>query len=192
VGLRSSGWNRPDEEVELMSLPVASLDEELLDAGYLVDPYPVYARLREEDPVHWSEAWDCWIITRYKDVVGVLREDGKKFSVYGRAHRSVSALPSSMHKEMAPVLQHYESGLLHSDPPDHTRLRRLINNAFTPRSVEAMRPGIVQLVTELLDALRGRERFTCWPTSRSTANYGRIRRAGHASRGPLPDAHLGS
>ena len=142
-----------------MSPPVPSLDEELLDPGYLTDPYPVYARLRDEDPVHRSDEWDCWILTRYEDVARVLREDGKRYSVKGRIHRAVSKLPTPMHEEMAPIVQHFSVGLLHSDPPDHTRLRRLINAAFTPRAVEALRPRVERLVAELLDGLEGRERF---------------------------------
>jgi cytochrome P450 len=142
-----------------MSLPVASLDDDLLDPGFLVDPYPVYTRLRDQDPVHWSEAWGCWVLTRYEDVARVLREDGKRFSVKGRIQRSVSTLPTSMHEELAPIVDHFSVGLLHSDPPDHTRLRRLINDAFTPRNVEAMRPRVELLVVELLDAIEDLDRF---------------------------------
>jgi cytochrome P450 len=141
--------------------PVAatSLQDALLGPGYLQDPYPVYRRLREEDPVHWFEPWGAWILTRHADVLGVLREEGKRFSVVGRIRRAVAALPGPMHGEMAPIVDHFSVGLLHSDPPDHGRLRGLISAAFTPKTIAAMDPRITTLVETLLTDINGRDRF---------------------------------
>jgi pimeloyl-[acyl-carrier protein] synthase len=136
-----------------------SLRDELLGPGYLTDPYPVYRRLREEAPVFWFEPWGAWILTRYADVLDVLREEGKRFSVVGRIRRAVSALPEPMHDEMAPIVDHFSVGLLHSDPPDHSRLRGLISEAFTPKSIAESRGWISELVDQLLDSLDGRQRF---------------------------------
>jgi cytochrome P450 len=137
----------------------ASLHDDLLGPQYLQDPYPIYRRLREEDPVHWFEPWNAWILTRYSDVVSVLREDGKKFSVVGRVKRAVAVLPTAVQEEMAPALDHFSVGLVHSDPPDHSRIRRLISAAFTPRSVAESETWIQELVDQLLDGLAGREHF---------------------------------
>jgi hypothetical protein len=136
-----------------------SLRDALLDPRYLQDPYPVYRRLREEDPVHWFEPWGAWILTRHADVLGVLREEGKRFSVVGRIRRAVAALPEPMHAEMAPIVDHFSVGLLHSDPPDHSRLRGLISAAFTPRTVAGMRPPIEDLVELLLTEIGNQEEF---------------------------------
>jgi cytochrome P450 len=135
-----------------------SLHDALLDPGYVHDPYPVYRRLREEDPVHWFEPWGAWILTRYADVLGVLREEGRAFSVVGRIRRAVAVLPEPMHLEMAPIVDHFSVGLLHSDPPDHSRLRGLISAAFTPKSIAAMRFRIQELVASLLAEVDGQDR----------------------------------
>jgi cytochrome P450 len=137
----------------------SSLHQGLLSPGYLQDPYPMYRQLRETDPVHWFAPWGAWILTRYDDVQGVLRSEGKNFSVVGRIRRAVSALPPEHQQEFSPIVNHFSVGLLHSDPPDHTRLRGLISAAFTPRSIAASREWIVATVDELLDRLRGKQRF---------------------------------
>ena len=101
------------------------------------DPYPIYRRLREQDPMHRT-ALGFWILTRYDDVLTVLRD-----SRFGR-------------EGFAPLLEHVygspaEGGtpprsMLFRDPPDHTRLRGLVSKAFTPRVIEGMRPHIQELV----------------------------------------------
>lgn len=106
------------------------------------DPYPFYHRLRREDPVHQSPM-GFWVLTRYEDVVTVLRDPrfGREgfeqlfTAVYGE-ETDPGRLPRSM---------------LVRDPPDHTRLRALVNKAFTPRVVEGMRRHIREIVDHLLD-----------------------------------------
>ena len=129
------------------------LDEQLLSPDFFVNPYPVYDRLRTEDPVHWCGPWNCWVISRYDDIVAALRQDGRQFSVVGQFGSHLDALPESVRPRYQVIRQHYSVGLLHSDPPEQTRLRGLINKAFTARVVEKMRPQIEATVNELLDGV---------------------------------------
>jgi cytochrome P450 len=135
------------------------LREALLAPEYLQDPYPTYRHLRETDPVHWFEPWGAWIVTRYADVLDVLRGEGKTFSVRGRIRRAVDAMPEASRASFEPIVDHFSTGLLHSDPPDHTRLRGLISAAFTPKSIAEDRAWIQRLVDDLLDELGDASRF---------------------------------
>ncbi len=135
------------------------LDEQLLSPAFFADPYAVYRRLRDEGPVHWCEPWNCWIISRYDDVTAGLRQDGRRFSVVGQFGSYLNALPETERPRFQPLKQHFSIGLLHSDPPEHTRLRGLINQAFTPRVVKRMRGRIEATVNALLDAVQDRGRM---------------------------------
>ncbi len=127
------------------------LDAMLTAACFGQDPYPAYRRLRDEDPVHWSEAWGAWLITRYDDVVATLR-DHERFSSRGRLVELIYALPADAQADAGPLREHFStSGLIHSDPPDHTRMRSLISKAFSPRTIAALEPRIARIVDELLD-----------------------------------------
>ena len=121
----------------------------------IADPYPLYHRLRVEDPVHWSDTWECWILTRYADVVSSLRDprlsNSKRIILYH------NQLPETEREEMRPILRHISTWLGFIDPPDHTRLRSLVSKAFTPRMVEAMRPRIQEIAYELLDVVQDRK-----------------------------------
>ena len=111
------------------------------------DPYSRYAALRAHAPVHHS-GMGFWVLTRYDDCQQVLRDHrvGKDFS------GAASALGlSEEHRAEQAAFRNDHSNMLFADPPDHTRLRGLATRAFTPRTVEAMRPRIVALVDRLLD-----------------------------------------
>ncbi|HEY3247712.1 MAG TPA: cytochrome P450 [bacterium] len=118
----------------------------LLSPALRADPYPTYHRLRARDPVHWSLPAQAWVITRYRDVQGILR-DGR-FSAdrtNSTAHKEWAA------KQKSPPDPPAGRSMLFVDPPDHTRLRMLVSKAFTPRAVEALRPRITRIVHGLLD-----------------------------------------
>jgi cytochrome P450 len=133
-----------------------SIDAALGSDSFRFDPYPVYRRLLEDEPVHWSDPWNTWIVSKYADVIEGLRDEGKTFSVAGRVKAAIDTLPEDERGEFGPIQSHYASGLLHSDPPDHTRLRSLISKVFTPRVVEGMRPRIESIVTRLIDSMNGK------------------------------------
>src|SRR6195256_2625127 len=119
----------------------------LLDPEVLADPYPLYAKLRNEDPVHWDSFLHAWVVTRYPDVVHVLH------------HFSANRTPtpeqlSAMGLEaLNPIAQVMVRQMLFLDPPDHTRLRTLASAAFTPRRVERLRSHIQEIVDGLIDAV---------------------------------------
>ena len=114
------------------------------------NPYPMYARLRAEDPVHWSALMEAWVLTRYDDVVAVLTDS--RFSADRRQARNRFADEIARRAEEFGPFGRTRT-MLTSDPPEHTRLRRLVSKAFTPRMVEGLRPRIQEIVDELLDAV---------------------------------------
>lgn len=107
----------------------------------MVDPYPYYRRMRETDPVHWNGTLRAWFLTRHADVLELLRDDA--FS----ADRS----RSDRFRPPPPGREARGRSMLVSDPPHHTRLRNLVNMAFTPRMTERMRPRIEAITADLLD-----------------------------------------
>src|SRR3989304_1431389 len=112
-------------------------------------PSPMYARLRAEDPIHWSPLMEAWVLTRYDDVVAVLTDS--RFSADRRQARNRFADEiARREEEVGPFGR--TGAMLTSHPPEHTRLRRLVSRAFAPRMVEGLRPRIQEIVDELLDA----------------------------------------
>ena len=132
---------------------VADIDDVLLSPAFVADPYELLHRLRTEDPVLWSPAIGGWLLTRYDDVVVTFR-DTDTFGNEGRMMRAMDHLAPESREKLTTFRQHYTSkGLIHSDPPDHTRIRRLVLKAFTPPVINAMRPQIQGIVDDLLDGI---------------------------------------
>jgi hypothetical protein len=130
---------------------VRDLDQLLVSGQFVRDPYPALARLRDTDPVYWSDSLGGWILTRYDDILATFK-DVAAYSNEGRLGRASAYLPAEARGRLGAFEAHYRTkGLLHSDPPDHTRLRRLVLRAFSPRVVEALRPRIQQVVDGLID-----------------------------------------
>ena len=132
---------------------VADMGEVLLSPAFIEDPYAKLHELRDAAPVLWSSAVGGWVLTHYDDVV-VTFKDTDTYGNAGRMTRVLNHLPSDAQERLTPFRKHYETqGLIHSDPPDHTRIRRIVLKAFTPPAIEALRPQIQQIVDELLDAM---------------------------------------
>ncbi|WP_328455498.1 cytochrome P450 [Streptomyces sp. NBC_00386] len=112
------------------------------------DPYPYYARMRREDPVHRS-AQGIWYLTRYADVEAAL-SDLRLSNDRDRMTRAYSALGGDL-KAFSRLTDRLGRVMSNTDPPDHARLRRLANRAFTARRVEALRDGIQRIVDRLID-----------------------------------------
>lgn len=129
------------------------LDQHLASRAFTENPYPLYARLRAEAPVHWSKAWGVWVLTRYADTLTIMR-DPRHFSNAGRFTKFLGTLPDDVQHAISHLKRSYSVGMLQSDPPDHTRLKVLVNKAFTPRAIELMRPRIEHLVNRLLDQVQ--------------------------------------
>lgn len=124
--------------------PTLSLFQ-LLNPEIVADPYPLYRRLRTEDPVHWDPFLHAWVVTRYADVVTVLH----RFSA--RATPTPEQLSAIGLATLTPVAQVMVRQMLFMDAPAHTRIRGLASYAFTPRRVEVLRAHIQDIVDGLLD-----------------------------------------
>ncbi|MHB8512272.1 MAG: cytochrome P450 [Actinomycetota bacterium] len=115
--------------------------------GFAEDPYPHYARMRLEEPVH-SSPLGFWMLFRYDDVARLLRDPS--LSVEER-HLTPTPLREYMNQVRGNRPDRGSQSMLRRDPPDHTRLRNLVTKAFTPRIVEGLRPKIAELVSTMLD-----------------------------------------
>ena len=112
-----------------------------LSPALRANPYPTYDQLRRKDPVHRMRLQDAWVLSNFADVDLVLRDQRR----FGNEGRDFGYIP-------------YIS-MLDQDPPTHTRIRGLVAQGFTPRSVAALEPRVQATVDQLLDALAGRERI---------------------------------
>ncbi len=122
----------------------------LLDPEVLANPYPLFRRLRTEDPVHWDAFLHTWVVTRYADVLEVLRT----FSAE-RTH-TPEKLNSMGLAQMSPIAQLMVKQMLFMDPPAHTRLRSLASQAFSPARVAVLRSHIREIVNRHLDAVQAK------------------------------------
>lgn len=122
----------------------------LLDPEVLANPYPLYHRLRSEDPVHWDPFLHAWVVTRYADVINVFQ----RFS----ANRTPTPeqLTTLGLQELTPLARVMVRQMLFLDPPAHGRVRGLASKAFTPRRVEALRSHIQDITESLLDAVQAK------------------------------------
>jgi cytochrome P450 len=118
------------------------------DKALRVDPYPVWKRLRDDAPVYYNDRHDFYALSRYADVDAANRNP-KTFS---SAHSTVLEM-------MSPDVQGTPGMMIFTDPPEHARLRRLVNRAFTPRRITEMEKDIRALCSRLLDATRDRPTF---------------------------------
>jgi pimeloyl-[acyl-carrier protein] synthase len=109
------------------------------------NPYPTYAKLRLQDPVHWNFLSRSWVFSRYRDIEAILR-DHTRFSNDSRYRQGISQAQAASSNPSGP-------SMLFLDPPDHTRLRALVQQAFTPRALEALAPRIHQIAAHLLDQI---------------------------------------
>lgn len=107
------------------------------------NPYPLYQHLLANAPVEWNDTLGAWTLARYADVVASLTD--ARFSA-----------DRNMQGQAAPIDEPLAKSMLVSDPPDHTRLRSLVQKAFTPRMIEQLRPRIIAIVGELLDRMAER------------------------------------
>jgi cytochrome P450 len=125
----------------------ASVDYDPRRPEHIADPFPIFARLRAEDPVHWSAILGGWVLTRYRDVRQVLNDP--RFSA-DRITPFRDHLAPDARAGVAELLKTLGLWAVFNDPPAHTRRRGLLNKAFTSRAVVALQPMIERIVDHLI------------------------------------------
>ena len=136
--------------------PSAAIDDEVLSTERIADPHSYFSVLRAHDPVHWNEKYRAWFIHRYDDVLDALRDSRFSSERIGAAYDRLTGDQKAQRQPTYDILMDW---LVFRDPPDHTRLRRLVSRAFTPRAGEAWRERINGVVDELIDDLSERGQF---------------------------------
>ena len=130
-----------------------AVEAALRPPAFTTDPYPTYARLRDEAPVYWSPYFRQWLVTRGELVVEIART-WEIFSSVGWDSFFLSQLPEDLRPEIPTVIDHFRTvNISTQDPPVHTRLRRLLSKAFTPRRIGALEGRIRDRAEHLLDDL---------------------------------------
>lgn len=130
------------------------LNVNIAASAFKADPFPFYHRLREQAPVYRVKQPDgqmAWLVTRYDDVVRVLTDERFAKDPFRVCSKEQLAASPWLTKVCGPLLLPLARHMLNRDPPDHTRLRALVQQAFSPRLVEGMRGRIQTLANELLD-----------------------------------------
>jgi cytochrome P450 len=127
----------------------------------IADPYGYYARLRETDPVHWNERYQLWVVTRYDDVVWMIRHHERFSSAVIKndprpPYPPVNADDAGL---VGYVRQFRADQLVEHDRPEHLAMRKVVHGYFTPRAMESWRPFVRRAVAELLDEVRDRGRM---------------------------------
>jgi cytochrome P450 len=158
----------------------AAFDLRALPADFYSNPFPVYAALREGEPVRRMPD-GSWFLTRYADLVAVYR-DAHTFS----SDKKVEFTPK--YGANSPLLAHHTTSLVFNDPPLHTRVRKLIMGALTRRAIAEMESGLVTLVDGLLDAMAaqgGGDLIEDFASAIPVEIIGNLLGVPHANRGPL-------
>jgi hypothetical protein len=157
-----------------------SFDLRALPPDFYANPYPVYARLRDTEPIKRLPD-GSFFLTRYADLVAVYR-DAHRFS----SDKKVEFTPK--YGAGAPLLEHHTTSLVFNDPPLHTRVRKLIMGALTRRAIAEMEPGLVKLVDSLLDRVErqgGGDLVEDFAAAIPVEIIGNLLGVPHQDRGPL-------
>ncbi len=170
-----------------------ALDLRALPRDFLDNPYPVYAALRQSEPFKRMPD-GSYFFTRHADLVAVYR-DAKVFSSDKQVefgpkynHAPFNQPPYATANGQAPLFEHHTHSLVFNDAPRHTRVRHLIMGALTRRAIEAMEPGLVQLVDSLLDKIEaqgGGDLIEDFASAIPVEIIGNLLDVPHADREPL-------
>ncbi|HWG79287.1 MAG TPA: cytochrome P450 [Stellaceae bacterium] len=170
---------------EAMRAAALAFDLKRLERRFLDDPYPLYRALREHDPVHRMPD-GSYFLSRYDDCAAV--------------YRDVATWSSDKKVDFRPnfadslLYEHHTTSLVFNDPPYHTRVRKLLAPAFTPRALKALQPRVEALVDRLLDAAAARGRFDLiddFASAIPVQLIGDMLGVPQSERGPLRDWSLG-
>ena len=127
----------------------------MFDSDFISNPYRAYSYLRAATPLPWTDKFrnGAWLVTRYADVLAGLHDTRLSSQ---RSHTLTAALPSEVQGEFATFNRIFSKWMLFLDPPEHSRIRKLLNKEFTPNMIQRMRPRIQHVVDSLLDNVAGK------------------------------------
>ena len=154
VKLACKGLCRQSEEAPAY---MSTIDWHPEDPATLADPYPLFARMRDEDPCFWSPRLKSWVLTRYDDVKAVCLDKERLSS--DRLRPFFASLPSPEAERIGQIIRYLSQWMVFKDPPDHTRLRRLTSRVFHAKSMQAMRPQVEDIADWLMDGIGARTEF---------------------------------
>jgi cytochrome P450 len=131
-----------------------TIPSDMFTSDVIADPYTYYGRLRDQDPVHWNEAYELWAVTRYDDLVWLTRHH-ELFSSAVFKNDPRPAYPAIDESDLGlyDYVKNYQGDqFIQHDRPEHLEMRRVMHSYFTPKQMEAWRPFVQDAVKELLDA----------------------------------------
>ena len=136
------------------SAMLTSINDDMFAADVIQDPYRYYGQIRDEDPVHWNELYELWVITRHDDLVWLARNHEQfSNSVYVNDPRPAYPAILDSDKELYDFMKDYRGNqLIQFDRPEHLDMRKVVHSYFTPKSMEEWRPLVRSAIKELLDA----------------------------------------
>ena len=140
---------------------MTAMSNDLFTPEVTNDPYSYFGRLREEDPVHWNELYELWVITRHDDLVWLTRHH-ELFSSEVLKRDSKPPYPQVYDSDLGlyEYVRDFSSAqFIQHDRPEHLEMRKVVHGYFTPRSMEAWRPMVQSAITDLLDAAEAKGRM---------------------------------
>jgi len=127
----------------------------MFDSDFITNPYRTYSQLRTAAPLHWTDKFrnGAWLVPRYADALAGLHDSRLSSQ---RSHTPTAALPREVQSEFETFNQIFSKWMLFLNPPEHSRLRKLLNKEFTPSMIQRLRPRIQQVVNLLLNNVVGK------------------------------------
>lgn len=142
-------------------MAITAINDDMFTEDAIADPYTYYGRLREEDPVHWNDKYALWVLTRHADVVWMTRHH-ELFSNAVFKNDPRPAYPDINESDLGlyEYVRNYQADqFIQHDRPEHLEMRKVVHSYFTPRSMDAWRPFVIDAVKELLDAAEAKGRM---------------------------------
>jgi len=152
--------NKPEEQTNQLRVlgdhcPASSIADDFnpLSASQMANPYPFYTRARKEEPIFFSPLANAWVVTRYDNVIAILK-DHTRFSMLVAAEPAVKYTPETL-RVLSGAIGPGVANLGNTDPPEHTRIRNSVSEAFTPRGVAKLESRMRAFANQLIDQFIG-------------------------------------
>src|SRR6266480_4302851 len=133
------------------------IQDDMFTPEVIADPYAYYGRLRDEDPVHWNEKYELWVVTRHDDLVWLTRHH-ELFSSAVFKNDPRPAYPAIDESDLGlyEYVRNYQGDqFIQHDRPEHLEMRKVVHGYFTPKSLEEWRPFVQKAVKQLPDGMKG-------------------------------------